>query len=201
MEWILIAGITILCFACPILILLYLEWMPWYVSVAFAIWVISCITTIAFFKCKEKKWYERMIPSFILTFVFTALFLTSMDTDHYMFDENIALWVVAPTLSLPVFYFVGKWIDDKLQSKQEQKKQEYNNSIDKQIGDKITEIRNLEQLIKNKTAVIHLVSMMKYCGEDVSQILNESRINDIVQISYDIKHIQNEISVLKKSKK
>ena len=151
MEWIFIIAIVFICLACPILILLYLQWMPWYVSVAFCIWLVSCIGTITFSKGKDKKWYERMVPSFILTLIFTVLFLAAIDTDHYMVDENIGLWAIAHALSLPAFYLIGIWLNGKWPTKQEVKRQEYNKNIDRQIDAKYAEIRELELSIKKKT--------------------------------------------------
>lgn len=55
MEWVFIIAIGFICIACPILILLYLEWMPWYVSVLFAVWILASIGTITFTKSKEKN--------------------------------------------------------------------------------------------------------------------------------------------------
>jgi len=124
--------------------------MPWYVSVAFCVCLVSCISTITLSKGREKKWYERMMPSFVLTFIFTILFLAAMDTDHYMFDENIGLWVIAPTLSLPTFYLIGIWLNKKWQVNQEIKRQEFNKNIDIQINYKNTEINRLEQSIKKQ---------------------------------------------------
>ena len=74
MEWVLII-VVLICIACPILILLYLEWLPWFVSVAFAVWIVSCIASIAFSRNTNRKWYEVMMPSFLLTFVFTIIFV------------------------------------------------------------------------------------------------------------------------------
>ena len=201
MEWIFIIAIGFICLACPILILLYLQWMPWYVAVAFAIWLITCIGTIALSKGKNKKWYERMVPSFIATFIFTVWFLAAMDTDHYMFDENIGLWVVAPALSLPAFYLIGMWLNRKWQASQENKRIEYNKNIDKQISDKNTEIRNLEQSIKTKTVITHLVNMLDYCGEDTSVITNDPRVSNISMIVSKIQKEREIIKLLQKQKK
>ncbi len=201
MEWILIIAIGFICIACPILILLYLQWMPWFVSVAFGIWVLGCIGTIAFSKGKDKKWYERMVPSFILTLFFTILFLASMDTDHYMFDENIGLWVFAPALSLPAFYFIGKWINGKWQANQELKRQEYNKNIDVQINEKKAVIRRLEQTITTKTAITHLIGMLNFCGEDVSEIANDPRVSSIAKIVSEIEKEKKQILSLKEQKK
>jgi len=201
MEWIFIIAIGFICLACPILILLYLQWMPWYVSVAFCVWLISCIGTIAFSKGKDKKWYERMMPSFITTFIFTVLFLAAMDTDHYMFDENIGLWVVAPALSLPAFYLIGIWLNGKWQANQEIKRFEYNKSIDKQISEKNAEIRKLEQSVKTKTVITHLVNMLDYCGEDTSVLVNDPRVSNISKIVSEIKKEREQIQLLQKQKK
>lgn len=150
MEWIFIIAIGFICLACPILILLYLQWMPWYVVVAFAIWLVTCVGTIALSKGKDKKWYERMVPSFIATVIFTVLFLAAMDTDHYMFDENIGLWVVAPALSLPAFYLIGMWLNGKRQASQENKRIEYNKSIDKHINDRNVRYGSWNSPLKQK---------------------------------------------------
>lgn len=201
MEWIFIIAIGFICLACPILILLYLQWMPWYVAVAFAIWLVTCIGTIALSKGKDKKWYERMVPSFIATVIFTVLFLAAMDTDHYMFDENIGLWVVAPALSLPAFYLIGMWLNGKWQANQENKRIEYNKSIDKQISDRNAEIRKLEQSIKTKTVITNLISMLDYCGEDISAIENDPRVSNISIIVSEIKKERDEVQLLQKQKK
>lgn len=201
MEWIYIIAIGFICSACPVLILLYLQWMPWFVSVAFGLWLVSCIGTITFSKRKDKKWYERMIPSFITTFAFTVLFLLSMDTDHYMFDKNIVLWVVAPALSLPTFYLIGMWLNRKWQAKQEEKRQEYNRLIDIQITDKICEMQRLESQIQDKTVILHFVKMLNCCGEDVSQFENDPRVSNIEKISSAIRQKKNELFLLQKNKK
>lgn len=201
MEWIVLIAIGFICLACPILILLYLQWMPWYVSVAFVVWFVSCIGTIAFSKGKEKKWYERMVPSFILTFIFTVLFLSTMDTDYYMFDENTGLWVVAPTLSLPALYLIGIWLNGKRQAQQEIKRQEYNKNIDRQIEDKYAEIRKLEMSIKDKTVITHLVNMLDYCGEDTSQIASDPKVSNISKIASEIHEGRKQIQLLQEQKK
>lgn len=196
MEWIFIIAIVFICLACPILILLYLQWMHWYVSVAFCIWLVSCIGTITFSKGKDKKWYERMVPSFILTLIFTVLFLAAIDTGHYMVDENIGLWAIAPALSLPVFYLIGIWLNGKWPSKQEVKRQEYNKNIDRQIDAKYAEIRELELSIKKKTVITHFVDMLDYCGEDTSQITSDPRVSNISRIAYEIYNEREQIQLL-----
>ena len=157
MEWIFIIAIGFICIACPILILLYLEWMPWHVSVLFVVWILTCISTIVF--AKSKKWYERLIPSFIFTLIFTIVFMASIDTDHYMFDENNGLWVFAPTLSLPAFYFIGSWLNGKWMAKQEQRRVEHNRAVDKNISNIRAEIQRLEQSIHEKSTILHLLNM------------------------------------------
>lgn len=201
MGWIYIIAIGFICLACPILIFLYLQWMPWFAAVAFCLWLVSCIGTITFSKGNDKKWYERMVPSFIATFIFTVLFLAAMDTDHYMFDDNIGLWVVAPALSLPAFYLIGIWLNGKWQANQEAKRIEYNKSIDKQISEKNAEIRKLEQSIKTKTAITHLIYMLDYCGEDISKIEGDPNVSNIARINSKIEDMQNEIVLLQNSKR
>lgn len=199
MEWIFIIAIGFICIACPILILLYLEWMPWYVSVLFVVWILSCISTIVF--AKSKKWYERLIPSFIFTVIFTIVFMASIDTDHYMFDENNGLWVVAPTLSLPAFYIIGGWLNGKWLARHEQRRVEHNKAVDKQISNIRAEIQRLERSIHEKNTILHLLDVMTYCGGDVSQLESDPRIYSAAKISSDIELKRNEVIQLEKSKK
>ena len=201
MEWIFIIAIGFICIACPILILLYLEWMPWYVSVLFAVWILASIGTIVFTKNKAKKWYEKLIPTFIFTFIFTSVFLASMDTNHYMFDENTGLWVVAPALSIPAFYVIGGWLNGKWLASQEQKRKEYNGAVDKEINDKLGEIQKLDHAIKEKTCTIHLLDMLGHCGAEVEQLESDPRISDIMRISSEIERKRSEVLQLEKSKK
>lgn len=201
MERLFIIAIGFICLVCPILILLYLQWMPWYVAIAFVIWIVICVGTIALSKEKEKKWYKRMVPSFVATFIFTVLFLAAMDTDHYMFDENNGLWVVAPVLSLPAFYLIGMRLNGKWQASQENKRIEHNKSIDKHISVKNAEIRKLEQSIKTKAVITHLISMLDYCGEDISAIENDPRVSNISTIVSEIKKERDQVQRLQKQKK
>ena len=201
MERLFIIAIGFICLVCPILILLYLQWMPWYVAIAFVIWFVICVGTIALSKEKEKKWYKRMVPSFVATFIFTVLFLAAMDTDHYMFDENNGLWVVAPVLSLPAFYLIGMRLNGKWQASQENKRIEHNKSIDKHISVKNAEIRKLEQSIKTKAVITHLISMLDYCGEDISAIENDPRVSNISTIVSEIKKERDQVQRLQKQKK
>lgn len=196
MQWVVIIAIGFICIACPVLLLLYLQWMPWYVTVAYFIWLVSCIGSIAFSKGKDKKWYERMIPAFFLTFCFTVLHLTSMDTEHYMFDDNIGLWVVAPTLSLPLFYFIGRWLNGKLEEKREADRKEHNANIERQITAKKSEIQKLEQSLKDKAVIIHFVEMLHFCGEDITVFSNEPRISDISKLMSKIKSNEEDIQHL-----
>ena len=201
MEWIFIIAIGFICIACPILILLYLQWMPWYVSVLFVVWILASIGTTAFTKSKEKKWYEKLIPTFIFTIFFTIVFMTSMDTDHYMFDENTGLWVVAPALSIQAFYVIGGWLNEKWLKRQDQKRNKHNHSVDKKIKQKLHEIQELDRAIKDKICTTRLLNMLEHCGADVTQIESDPRVSDIMRISSDIESKRNEVLLLEKSKK
>lgn len=174
--------------------------MPWYASAAFGIWLASCIVTVTFSKGKDKKWYERMMPSFVLTIILSIIFLTAMDTDYYMFDDNNGLRG-APTLSLPMFYIIGKWLKVKWQVNKEIKHQEFNKGIDKQISDKNAEIRNLEQSVKTKTVITHFVEMLDCCGEDMSDIASDPRVSSILKIVSEINKEKEQIQLLQKQKK
>ena len=93
------------------------------------------------------------------------------------------------------------WLNRKWQASQENKRIEYNKNIDKQISDKNTEIRNLEQSIKTKTVITHLVNMLDYCGEDTSVITNDPRVSNISMIVSKIQKEREIIKLLQKQKK
>lgn len=175
--------------------------MPWYVTVAFLVWLVVCICSIAFSKRKDKKWYRKSAPSFIMTLFFTILFFTAIDTDHFMFDDkDISFWVVAPSFSLPTFYFIGIWLNRKWQVKQEAKRQHYNRIVDQQIRDKFREIQRLNQSVRDRALITHFVNMLECCGEDVSQISSDPRISNMAKITSDIRKYQKEIQHLQSKK-
>lgn len=201
MEWIFIIAIGFICIAYPIILPLYLQWLPWYVTVAYFIWVVGCIGSIAFSKGKDKKWYERMIPAFILTFCFTVLHTASIDTDHYMFDDGIGIWYAAPTLSLPLYYFIGRWLNGKLEAKREADRKEYNANIERQIAAKKSEIQKLEQSVKDRAVIMHFVEMLHFCGEDITVFSNEPSISDISKLMSNIKSNEEDIQHLNAKKR
>ena len=196
MEWLFIIAIGFICLIYPVITVVSLQWLPWYVSVAFAIWIICCITTIAYPSRKEKKWYERMIPSFVLTFVFSIVFFSSIDTEHYMFEDNVAMWIVAPALNLPLLYFIGMWVNGKWKSIKSAKREEHNKAIEREINEKRTIIQKLEKSIYNKTVIIHFVEMLNFCGEDTSSLIRDKRISNITKISSEIEQLHQEINML-----
>lgn len=170
--------------------------MPWYVTLAYFIWLLSSIASIAFPKGKDSKWYERMVPSFILTICFTVFFIASIDTDHYMFDDNNGIWYIAPTLCLPLYYFIGRWLNGKLEVKRETNRKEHNASIKRQITAKKAEIQELEQSVKDNAVILHFLEMLHFCGEDTTIFMCDQRINDISKLLYDIKRSTEEIQQL-----
>ena len=76
-----------------------------------------------------------------------------------------------------------------------------NKKIDKQISEINAEIRNLEQSIKTKTVITHLVNMLDYCGEDTSAITNDPRVSNISMIASEIHKERENIKLLQKQKK
>ena len=111
--------------------------------------------------------------------------MTSIDTDHYMFDENNGLWVVAPILSLPACYFIGGRLNGKRLARQDKRRTEYNEIVDKEI----------------KICTIHLLDLLGHCGAEAEQFKSNPRISDIMRISFEIERKRSEVLYLEKSKK
>lgn len=121
MEWLYMLAIGFICIGSPIIMVLYIGYMPVYVIISFVVWLLSSIASIALSRDENKKWYERMLPSFFLTLVFTMIFVASIDTKHYMFDDENAMWFFAPSLCLPAIYFVGNGMRRALEKKRQEK--------------------------------------------------------------------------------
>ena len=201
LECLCMLAIGFLCIAAPIMLLISLQWMPWYVCVSFAVWILACIGTIVFSESKDKKWFERLLPSFLFTIIFTLVFLCSIDTNYDMFDKNNAFWAIAPALCLPAFYQIGDWLSKKWLKKQEAARVEQIKEIDAQLRSKRIQLQHLQRSIRGKTAVVHLLELMDDCGNDVSQMQCDPRICDITKLTSEMDAIQNEISALKERKK
>lgn len=200
MEWLFYIGIGFICIAGVILLFLYIWYMPWFVIIAYFLWLIGSVCSITFSKGKEKKWYGITI-TFVLTFFFTVLFLSMMDTEHYMFDDGNPIWYVAPTLNLPAICLIGSWLNKKWQAKQDRKLEAYNMAIDRQIREKNLEIAKLEQSIKNKEVITRFILMMEFCGENVVPIKNDPRVSNIARVSSEICKKRDEIVLLEKRKR
>lgn len=59
----------------------------------------------------------------------------------------------------------------------------------------------MEQSIKTKTVITHLISMLDYCGEDISAIENDPRVSNISIIVSEIKKERDQVQLLQKQKK
>lgn len=107
-DWAIVIVFVILCIGSVFIIFASMQWLPTYMLIAAIIWLFGCIGTIAASKGKNKKWHERMIPSFVITFVFTVLLVIAVsNSNDRMFRENTEFYYIAPTLSLPLFYLIG----------------------------------------------------------------------------------------------
>lgn len=143
-----------------------------------------------------------MAPSFLLTFIFTIIFTTSINDVEYLFDKSdVVFYALTPTLSLPVFLKIGDWLNGKWLAKQEQKRQEYNKAIDQEIGNIRLEIQSLKKEIKDKVVINHFIDMLDYCGADTSTITNDSRISNISEVGSKIRKNKEHIEVLQNQKK
>lgn len=111
-ERITVIVLGFLSIASVIIIFASMQWLSTFMIIAAIIWFFGCIGTVAASKGKDKKWHERMIPSFVITFVFTVLLVIAVSNgDELIFRENPGIYYIAPALSLPLFYLIGMLIN------------------------------------------------------------------------------------------
>lgn len=196
MKWIFIIAIGFICIAFLVILFLYVWYMPWYVIVLYFVWVVSSIASIVFANAKDKKWDERLTISILLTFGYTVVFVSSIDTEHYMFDEGIGFWGVAPILNLPAFCFIGNWIRVKIDHWKIQKRQAYVNEIKQEIKVCEEDIQSLQMQLKNNVVIIHLLALLEKCGSDVSALTDNPKVNNIAKLNDEIHRKRNYVAFL-----
>lgn len=103
--------------------------LPWYVVISYFAWLIISLVTIKY--SKFEKWYEQTVIAFILTLIFTAILITGIsNVDNIMFDNDTAMWYIAPTLNLPAIYWFGLTMKKKAREKEKQRIDEVTHQIE-----------------------------------------------------------------------
>lgn len=193
--------IGIICIGNPIVAILSLQELPWYMTVAYCIWLVACVGTIAHSKGDNKKWYERMYYAFVFTLVFEVLYVSSMAKNDPLFDDIALGCFLAPPFNLPAFYFIAACIREHRASSYKRIVKENNENIDRKINAAKTELNELEQRLKDGTVNVHLFDLLESCGADMSQIKCDPKIASAFIIEADIKTKKETIHRLKMQKK
>ncbi|MEG1621389.1 MAG: DUF308 domain-containing protein [Oscillospiraceae bacterium] len=147
MGWLYIIAIGFICVAYPILLFIVIWMLPWYVIVSYVIWLASCLSTTAL--SKGNRWYEKLAISFGLTLIFTFIIVAGVsNSDSYMFDNEKAVWLIAPVMNLPAIYFLGNAISKEIAVKKQFRVNELTNKVNEIISKNTpTKISNLKKAI------------------------------------------------------
>lgn len=193
--------IGIICIGNPIFAILSLQELPWYMTVAYCVWLVACVGTIAHSKGEDKKWYERMYYAFAFTLVFEILYVSSMAKNDPLFDDIALGCFLTPPFNLPAFYFIAACIREHKVSSYKRRVKENNENIDRKINAAKTELEELERRWKDGTVNVHLFDLLERCGADMSQIKCNQKIASAYKIEADIKTKKETIHRLKMQKK
>lgn len=160
MEWIYIIAIGFICVMYPIALLICVFLMPWYVILAYFIWITISIILISKLQTKT-----AITVTVVLTVVFTIVFCTAI---HYsqissMYNEEKLklLPYIMPALNLPAIFYFGF----KAKRKSEESK------VNKLSSAKQDAIKSIDKTIKNKTVVLQLISETERDYRSVSDLL------------------------------
>lgn len=163
MDWLAIlqiAGIVFICVMYPILLLIFVFMMPWYVILSYLIWIAISIVLISKIQTKT-----AIAVTVVLTIVFTIVFCVSIPNSNIssMFDDKgtKALPYIMPVFNLPAILYFGF----KVKRKSEESK------INKIKNAKQDAIKNINERIKNKTIVLQLISETERDYKSVSNLL------------------------------
>lgn len=199
MEWLYLIAIGLICVAFPIILFLYIWYLPPVIIVLFFLWIIFSLATIVL--SRSKKWYEELIGTFVLTGIFTIVLVSAIsNSSSYMFDEDNTGIIIAPAISIVAIYFVGSFFKEKhsksLSARQAKQKEE----IRKDILQIEKEIAQIENKIGKKEKAFHLVELLAFCGSDMGDIKahpeNESvnlLITEIIEKRETIKKLKGKL--------
>ena len=184
MEWLYLLAIGFICLAYPVILFISIWYMPWYIILTYFIWLISCLFSIIKLKKNKLKWYECILPSFIFAIIFTFIFSMSIDKNHYLFEDNSFIWILAPFLNLPAIYYLGAYLYEKIRSYEDKKRNLLINDLRHQIRQYEDEIWILKDKIHSKKSVMTFIDLLEYCNAtNINELKNDKRINDILLIS------------------
>lgn len=169
MEWLFFTAIILICIGFPIILLLYIWYLPLVVIVLFFVWIIASIVSIVI--SKSHKWYEELIVTFVLTGLFTIVLAYAVsNSKNYLFDEDNAGIIIAPAISIVAIYFLGSFLKEKhsknMLARQAKQKEEIWNEIS--LLEK--EVDKLREQVDEKDKVLHLVKLLSFCGADLDYL-------------------------------
>ena len=168
------------------------------------IWVAVCVVTMLLMKVEAggiKK--IRMMPSVVATAAFTVLFCYAVGDAEIVFDDKTigVLTVLSPVLGLFVLYLFVRAIKElRIQIKKigiECGNEEIDRKIDAERG----QLTPLEAMLKGQNSVGHFVALMEMCGEDMSQLRSDERVESIMEVYAQVQHGKEQIRQLKSQKK
>lgn len=197
MEWIFIIAIGFICIAYPIILFLYIWYMPVSVIVIYFIWLLGSIASIALSKGNNKKWYEEGAIAFLLTVIFTIIFVGSIDTDHYMFDENNAMWFLAPTLCLPMIIFVGCKLKSSVEKSRLEKQEQCIKELNNEKIKLESEILTLRVQLRSCDEINRFLNLLGNCGCDVEALYLHPQMSKIKMLSDEIESKRRQVNELK----
>lgn len=166
MEWIVIIAIGFICVSYPILMLVCTFMMPWYVILAYFLWIILSMIVITRMNSKG-----AITITIILTIIFTIVFCSSIPGSNisYMFDDNKALSYIMPAFNLPAILYFGFKIKNSVNNAKldrlSQRKRYINNYLEKEISHKkavLSVLAELEKSFDNINKLLDLLSILDY---------------------------------------
>ena len=196
MEWLYLIAIGLICVAFPIILFLYIWYLPPVIIVLFFLWIVFSLATIVL--SKSKKWYEELIGTFVLTGIFTIVLGSAIsNSSNYMFDEDNTGIIIAPAISIVAIYFVGSFLKEKRSKSLLVKQAKQKEEIRKDILQIEKEIVQIENKIEKKEKAFHLVELLAFCGSDINEI-NEHPENKATYML--MKDIQERKEIIKELK-
>ncbi len=187
-----------------VFLLLTITTMPWYLIILYFIWVAGCLATIAFSKEDTDNWKRIMIPSVIITLFYAIIYMaigSSVETSTFFEEDEILGVFIIPFMSLPAFYFIGKYMNKEAKKRREVKQKEYLATIDNEIFQKSKQISELWYNIRSKIKIVRFIKLIGACGEDVSDFMNNNEINNTENTELAIKKLNEEVEFLREQKK
>lgn len=177
MEILLVAALVVCCtvLAAPLMLFTYIWLLPFYVVIAFFLWIAGCIHAMIDMKKDNITW--RVLRILLYTVIFTLVLAFSLDGLKIEMDETFIL--ICPFLSLISIYLSGKLIDKIYQTKIKQVKfQEFQHFIITIYAERKNGIEKLwEQCNYNggeDRSTFRVLKLLDICGQpDISELYSE----------------------------